>query len=193
MKAAVLALTTGLLASACGGSAAPGGSEEQTTTVQGYGLSITAPDGWEGRVYRLSPDYAITLEVASVELPPQGELMTGDRLGADDAYIVIDDIGAPPLREGEGRLPLAVDLEAIRGPYEGGVPRGRRIPHGHQRSGPHGPGALRLTARQSRDRRRQRRPGELLGDAPALISREAGPRPSQGREGAGIGPRPARR
>ena len=114
-----------VLAGISGGSAS-GSKETQRsgTTVVAYGLSISVPDGWQARVYRLAPEDAITVEAASVDLPPPGELMTGERLGTDDAYIRIDDIGAPPEKWGESSLPLAIGPEDIQGPYEGGFPTG---------------------------------------------------------------------
>jgi hypothetical protein len=55
-------------------------------------------------------------------------MMTGERLGPDDAYVRIDDIGSPPGSPpenwGESSLPLAVGPEDIQGPYEGGFPTG---------------------------------------------------------------------
>jgi hypothetical protein len=114
-----------VLAATSGGPA--GGSKEIHrfgTTVEAYGLSISVPDGWQARIYRLAPDDAITLEAASVDLPPRGEMMTGERLGPDDAYIRIDDIGPPPNWGGESSLPLSIGPEDIQGPYEGGFPTG---------------------------------------------------------------------
>src|SRR5919198_702114 len=43
------------------------------SSVSGYGLSIQLPAGWNGRIYRLSPTDAITLEAATVPLAPTGD------------------------------------------------------------------------------------------------------------------------
>jgi hypothetical protein len=105
-----------------GGAAAPGESAQPTSTVQGYGLSIVLPENWEGRVNQASPDDAITLEASTAPLPPLGEVMTGDRLGPDDAYIVVNDIGT--LGVFEARTGITIDPQDITGPYEGGFPAG---------------------------------------------------------------------
>ena len=121
MKTSAATLLAAALATGCS-AAQSNDSRQPETTVQAYGLSISVPAGWEARVYRLSPQYAITLEAASVGLPPRGQLMTGDRLRTGDAYIRIDDIGPPLVYE--VRLSISVDPEDIGGPYEGGFPAG---------------------------------------------------------------------
>jgi len=105
-----------------GGAAAPSESAQPTTTVQGYGLSIVLPESWEGRVNRASPDDAIALEASTVPLPPLGEVMTGDRLGSDDAYILVNDIGT--LGVFDARLRITIDPRDIAGPWQGGFPAG---------------------------------------------------------------------
>jgi hypothetical protein len=122
MRKAMLVPIGVAFAAILGGAAAPGESAQPTTTVQGYGLSIVLPENWEGRVNRPSADRAITLKASTVPLPPLGEVMTGDRLGPDDAYIVVDDIGT--LGVFEPRLRITIDPQEIAGPYEGGFPAG---------------------------------------------------------------------
>ena len=124
MRAATLGLIGLALAATLGGMTALSEPTQPTTTVQGYGLSIVLREGWQGRVSRASPDDAVTLEASTVPLPPLGDLMTGDRLGPDDAYIVVNDIGTRGAFRGEARLPITIDFQDVAGPYEGGFPAG---------------------------------------------------------------------
>jgi hypothetical protein len=123
MKEATLVLIAVVFAATPGATAARSGPAQPTTTVQGYGLSIVLPEGWNGRVSQASPDDAITLEASTVPLPPPGEAMTGDLLDPNDAYIVVDDIGTRDAF-GEVRLPITLNPEDIAGPYEGGFRAG---------------------------------------------------------------------
>jgi hypothetical protein len=96
--------------------------------VSGYGLSIQLPAGWNGRIYRTSPSDAITLEAATVPLAPTGDgsfEQTEQTMGADDAYIRLSDIGAPPPYLGKEHtwqkvtLPISVDAASVQRYVEG--------------------------------------------------------------------------
>jgi hypothetical protein len=125
MKTTVLSLLTVAIAATCG-TAATGSTQAHKpgTTVQQLGLSISVPEGWQARIYQLSPDDAITLEAASVALPTPGEPIIGEHFGMNDVYLRIDDIGPAQKAWGESSLPISVGPQDIWGPYEGGFPAG---------------------------------------------------------------------
>jgi len=133
MLAAVLAFAGASQALGCGGATVAAGGGEAVT---GFGLSVKLPSDWTGRVFRLSPRYAITLEAASTKLPPEGQVMTVDRLGARNSYVIINDFGRAPsavVKHANGwqlhpRLPLALGRSDLRGPYEGNFPSGATLP-----------------------------------------------------------------
>jgi hypothetical protein len=67
--------------------------------IQGYGLKMRIPDGWDGRIYQQSPQDAVTLEATSARLAPVAEdsvLQTEQGMGNGDVYIRLSDIGAAP-------------------------------------------------------------------------------------------------
>lgn len=132
----LLLLALAVTLAGCGTSMAASrhGSSGTAATVDGYGLSIALPDHWNGRIYRRSPSDAITLEAANAALPAEGEVMTGERLGIGNTYIVVDDIGQEPRylgREGSWQrdpaLPLMMRRSDVAGPYEQGFPAGAAI------------------------------------------------------------------
>jgi hypothetical protein len=83
----------------CGSSERVSSRGPSGTTISGYGLTIELPPGWHGRIYRRSPQYAIMLDAATVPLPPAGDDLfdqTALRMGTDDLYLHLDDIGRAP-------------------------------------------------------------------------------------------------
>jgi hypothetical protein len=135
--ALLLVLAATLVGAGCGGSGKSSPNlDVGGTTVSGYGMTIALPPGWSGRVYRLSPQYAITLQAATVPLPTPGDdqVTIAARMKPTDAYLVIDDIGPPP--PGLGRepvwqldpeLPLTVSDDVFEGPWKGGFPSGTAL------------------------------------------------------------------
>jgi hypothetical protein len=124
-----------LVVSGCGGAEFddPRGlsAGAEVREISACGISLALPRGWDGRIYRLLPESAVTVEAATVSLPPRGSFVTAKELDGDDAYLVIDDIGAPP--PGLGRenawelnppLPIVIRPHDLRGPWEGGYPLG---------------------------------------------------------------------
>ena len=89
------------VAAGCGSSDRVSGGRPSARTITGYGLTIELPAGWHGRIYRRSPQYAISLDAATVPLPPGDDQLfdqTALRMSTDDLYLHLDDIGqAPPL------------------------------------------------------------------------------------------------
>jgi hypothetical protein len=133
---ALVLVAFALAAAGCGVSlAAPEHTRgEAKASVDGYGLSVALPEGWNGRVYRLSAADSITLEAANAALPTEGEVLNADQLASGSAYIVVNDIGQPPPYLGRERswqrdpsLPLAVTRTDVAGPYEGGFPAGANM------------------------------------------------------------------
>jgi hypothetical protein len=83
----------------CGSSNRVSSGGPSGRTISGYGLTIELPPGWHGRIYRRSPKYAIMLDAATVPLPPAGDDLfdqTALRLGRQDLYLHLDDIGRAP-------------------------------------------------------------------------------------------------
>jgi hypothetical protein len=104
--------------------------------IRGCGLALRLPAGWEGLAYQLSPKDAITLQAATVGLPPPGgaEDVIARQMHAGDAYVAIQDIGLPPRGLGNDpawdvrpTLPLKVSSTDIGGPYEGGFVAGASL------------------------------------------------------------------
>ncbi len=88
------------------------------SVITGFGLELGLPAGWHGRVYQRGAEGAITLEAATVPLAPIGDNSSQEteaRMGTDDAYIQLSDIGSPPPYLGSEpgwerlTLPLAID------------------------------------------------------------------------------------
>lgn len=137
MRASRALLLAGFALVGCGGSPDRGSDPGQPVrTISGYAMTMTLPPGWYGRVYRLSPEYAITVQAATVPLPRPGddEMLIARKMKPGDAYLVINDIGPPP--PGLGRepvwdldpsLPLAVQRADVGGPWEGGFPAGAAL------------------------------------------------------------------
>lgn len=135
--ALLLVLVATLVGAGCGGSGRSSPNlDEGGATVSGYGMTIALPPGWNGRVYRLSPQHAITLQAATVPLPAPGDDQSriAARMKPTDIYVVIDDIGPPP--RGLGRepvwqlnpkLPLTVHDADVEGPWKGGFPSGTAL------------------------------------------------------------------
>lgn len=74
--------------------------------IQGYGLKLRIPDGWDGRIYRQSPQDAITLEATSARLAPVADdsfAQTEQGMSSNDVYLRLSDIGAPPPHVGKDR------------------------------------------------------------------------------------------
>lgn len=128
-------LAAALTGAGCGEGSSPG-LVAGGTTVSGYGMTIALPPGWNGRIHRLSPQHAITLQAATVPLPTPGDdqVRIAARMKPTDAYLVIDDIGPPP--PGLGRepvwqldpgLPLTVSKAVFEGPWKGGFPSGTAL------------------------------------------------------------------
>jgi hypothetical protein len=124
-----LALVAVALTTAC---ARGVGVTEEGTTVQGYGLRIVAPAGWEGNVTWPGPGYAITLAASTAV--PSLEPGTPTRIGVGFAHVVIDDLGPPP--EGIERdldwvvdpdLPLVLTASDVLGPWTGGFHTGATL------------------------------------------------------------------
>jgi hypothetical protein len=72
--------------------------------IQGYGLSMRIPDSWDGRIYRQSPQDAVTLEATSARLAPIADdsfVQTEQGMGSNDVYIRLSDIGAAPPHVGK--------------------------------------------------------------------------------------------
>ena len=73
------------------------------TAVSGHGLAMEFPSGWDARIYRQSPDHAVTVEGASVPLEPIADhapQRTERRLDSEDLYVRLTDIGSPPAHLG---------------------------------------------------------------------------------------------
>jgi hypothetical protein len=124
-----------LVVSGCGGAEIddPRGlsADAEVTGLSANGISLTLPRGWDGRIYRLSPESAVAVEAATASLPPPGSFVTAKELDRDDAYLVIDDIGAPPPGLGREKawelnppLPIVIRPRDLQGPWEGGYPFG---------------------------------------------------------------------
>ncbi len=118
-----------LVMSGCGGAGLAAAGE--ATRISAYGISLTLARGWEGRIYRLSPKSAVTVEAATAALPPPGSFVPAKELDPDGAYLVIDDIGAPPPGLGREKawelnppLPIVIRTGDVQGPWEGGYPLG---------------------------------------------------------------------
>ena len=74
--------------------------------IQGYGLTMRIPDDWDGRIYRQSPQDAVTLEATSARLAPIADdsfVQTEKGMGSGDVYIRLSDIGAAPPHVGKDR------------------------------------------------------------------------------------------
>jgi hypothetical protein len=87
------------VAAGCGAVDRLSSGRSSGTTISGYGLTIELPPGWHGRIYRRSPKYAIMLDAATVPLPPASDDLfdqTALRMGTDDLYLHLDDIGQAP-------------------------------------------------------------------------------------------------
>jgi hypothetical protein len=68
--------------------------------IEGYGLKMNLPAGWDGRITRDSPKDAVVLQAASTELAP-GDVTgveTHRRMRNTDLYLKVIDIGAPTAR-----------------------------------------------------------------------------------------------
>ena len=73
--------------------------------IQGYGLTMPLPDGWDGRIYRQTPQHAITLEATSARLAPIADdsfIQTEQGMAGADIYVRLSDIGLPPPYLGRG-------------------------------------------------------------------------------------------
>ena len=76
-------------------------NEGRTGSIAAHGLALELPPGWDGRIYRPSPVFAVETEAATV---PLAEVGTGDehvravwaRMEPEDVYVRISDIGPPP-------------------------------------------------------------------------------------------------
>jgi len=99
-------------------------------------MTIALPTGWHGRVYRISPQHAITLQAATVPLPAPGEDQSriAARMKPADTYVVIDDIGPPPPGLGrepvwhlDPKLPLTISDADVEGAWKGGFPSGTAL------------------------------------------------------------------
>jgi hypothetical protein len=130
----IVVIAFAVVALATAGCQGDGESVKSAKSVVGYGLSVSPPKGWSGRVLRPELEYAITLEATSGELPPSAESVTGDFLGDDDAYVAVSDIGSPPSgigREGswtvDPDLPLAITSNDVLGPFQGGFAAGASL------------------------------------------------------------------
>jgi len=140
MRAPIIALFAALSLAlfGCGGTERQPAQAGQGKTVSGYGLRVNLPSGWTGRVFQPSPNDAIELEAATSPLLPRGQFLTGDELGAGNAYVIIDDFGQARrgfVKRANGwqvhpRLPLTLSRPDLRGPYEGGFPSGATLPVG---------------------------------------------------------------
>ena len=124
----------GFAVAGCGGSDPRTGEDERT--VRGFGLTVALQQGWNGRVYRLSPQHAITLQAATVPLGPPGadEAAIARVMQAKHAYLVIDDIGPPPAGLGrdpawvlDPALPLTIHESDVHGPWKGGFASGASL------------------------------------------------------------------
>src|SRR6266480_4720678 len=126
----------GLLVAACGGPSHDGAAAGRGSVVSGYGLRVALPAGWSGRVFRASAKSAVELEAATVPPPPAGQFLTGDELGAGNAYVILDDLGkarrgfVSPRNgwETHPKLPLTLHRSDLHGPWEGGFPSGAALP-----------------------------------------------------------------
>ena len=121
----------------CGGTDESSGTVSRPGgTIKGCGLELRLPAGWQGVIYQLSPKDAITLQAATVGLPPPGgaEDVIARQMHAGDAYIAIQDIGPPPPGLGDDpawdvrpSLPLGVSSTVVGGPYVGGFESGASV------------------------------------------------------------------
>ena len=148
----------GLLVAACGGPSHDGAAAGRGSVVSGYGLRVALPAGWSGRVFRASAKSAVELEAATVPPPPAGQFLTGDELGAGNAYVILDDLGkarrgfVSPRNgwETHPKLPLTLHRSDLHGPWDW-QPLGRR----ESRFGRGGRSREAARRPQERDRQRQ--------------------------------------
>lgn len=121
---AVGATAAALFAWAASGSDGSGG---EPLRVEGYGLAVELPPGWDGRAERAEPPSPPTLLAANFRLPERStERLALDGMKAGDVRIILWDYGAQPVEPPDpASLPIAVeragldDFEGI--PYEHAV------------------------------------------------------------------------
>jgi hypothetical protein len=104
---------------------------------QGFGLSLDVPNGWQGRVYRRSEAFAISLEAATVPLTPIGEPLTSTlgEMKEDDLYVLCEDqrlpvelLGNPDSGWTARSLPIQVTTDDVSEEYPVPAPAASLFP-----------------------------------------------------------------
>lgn len=108
--------------------AAGSSDSDRANVIDGFGLTMQLPEGWDGRVYQRSPRDAVTVEAASVTLAPKADdsfQQTEASMGASDAFIWLSDIGSPPSQPGreptwkKASLPITISASDVHRYVEG--------------------------------------------------------------------------
>ena len=160
-----------------GTESALGSRARQPIMIRNFGLEMTLPPSWDGRMFTLKPGDLPVVHVASFALPADDEELdvgkaASRRMGADDVRIVLMELpGAQVGTQGftPTRLPLTLDRSDVRPspvlPADHALARRRFAVHGRPFSLQVEFGTRRLTARQ-------------LGDANLVVrSLSVDPRP----------------